>query len=146
MHLYHRKTLFISPSTWHQGIAFLQQSVSHGFGIQQHLRNVLFEHGSGSLQRQKLCCVRPKIIPGHSRWQVGLACFIHELLKLVFKMSAFPKDFLSYLFFAGYCWILIIKVDIWTCLRATATPAIAWLWGPPWSDGNTAKFTLSWRS
>ena len=26
-----------------------------------------------------------------------------------------------------------------TCLSATPTPAIAWLCGPPWSDGNTAK-------
>ena len=26
-----------------------------------------------------------------------------------------------------------------TCLSATPTPAIAWLCGPPWRDGNTAK-------
>ena len=26
-----------------------------------------------------------------------------------------------------------------TCLSATPTPAIAWLCGPPWSEGNTAK-------
>lgn len=79
---YHKKTLFRSLSTWHQGEAFLQQSVSHGLGIQQYLSDVLFEHGSGSLQRQKLCCVKWKKISGHSRWRVQLICFIHELLKL----------------------------------------------------------------
>ena len=26
-----------------------------------------------------------------------------------------------------------------TCFNATPTPAIAWLCGPPWRDGNTAK-------
>lgn len=140
LHLY-------SLSTWHQGVAFLQQSISHGLGIQQNLGDVLFEHGSGSLQRQKWCCVTRKTISGHSRW---LVWFIHELLKLswCWKRSAecSPKGFSLSFAFVDYCWILMINVDIWTCLRATATPAMAWLWGPPWSDGNTAKFTLSWRS
>ena len=33
-----------------------------------------------------------------------------------------------------------------TCLSATATPAMAWLWGPPCSEGKTEKLTLSSRS
>lgn len=34
---------------------------------------------------------------------------------------------------------LIENQVLFTCLSATPTPAIAWLCGPPWSDGNTAK-------
>lgn len=43
--------------TWHQGVTSLQQGICHWLGIQHHLRDVLFEHGSGSLQRQ-MCHIK----------------------------------------------------------------------------------------
>lgn len=32
------------------------------------------------------------------------------------------------------------------CLSATASAPIWWLWGPPWSAGNTALFTAASKS
>lgn len=79
--------------TWNQGVAFLQQSASHGFGIQKNLSNVLFEHGSGSLQRHYIMLHEK----GTPHLKTARECFKHELLKLSWVLDlSRPKDFLSY--------------------------------------------------
>ena len=39
-----------------------------------------------------------------------------------------------------------IMIFTWACFIATAIPAIAMLWGPPWSPGKTAPLIFSSKS
>lgn len=91
--------------TRHQSVALLQQGSRHRLGVQHHLSDVLFEHGSGSLQTQ--------------------VCRIKNLAN---EETDYETEwFLDMFFFSFLMEPNEHSKEQWTCLSATATPPMAWL-------------------